>query len=94
MGPWLALLRWTADHCFAETGKTSTRRSPRPKKNRQSFSGTLDTTRIGFLYQSLRFFASSQWRTFIWKNGHALMYLRPGFSFMVSTADGVSKTVI
>src|SRR5258707_13403518 len=57
-------------------------------------SGTLDTTRIGFLYQPSRFFAPGQWRTFIWKNGHALMYLRPGFGFMVSTAAGVSKTVV
>src|SRR5216683_7111690 len=54
--------------------------------------GTLDTTRIGFLYQPSRFFAPGSGRTFIWKNGHALMYLRPGFGFMVSTAAGVSKT--
>src|ERR1700674_2920635 len=66
------------DHYFAERGKTSTRQRPRPKKNRRSFTGTLDTTLIGFLYQPSRFFAPGLRRTFIWKNGHALMYLRPG----------------
>src|ERR1700680_1078113 len=69
---------WTADHSFGGRGKTSTRQRPRPKKNRRSFAGTLDTTLIGFLYQPSRFFAPGLRRTFIWKNGHALMYLRPG----------------
>jgi hypothetical protein len=94
MGPWLALLRWNADHYFGERGKTSTRQRPQPKKNRRSFAGTLDTTLIGFLYQPWRFFAPGLGRTFIWKNGHALMYLRPGFGVMVSTASGVGTTVV
>src|ERR1700704_1061999 len=65
MGPWLALLPSTADHYFGERGKISTRQRPRPKKNRRSFTGTLDTTPMGFLYQPSRFFAPSLRRTFI-----------------------------
>jgi hypothetical protein len=94
MGPWVALLRSTADHYFGERGKTSTRQRPQRKKNRRSFAGTLDTTLIGVLYQPSRFFAPGLRRTFIWKNGHALMYLRPGFGLMVSTASWVSETVV
>jgi hypothetical protein len=64
---------------LVKEGKLAQGQGRSQRKIARSLAGTLDTTLIGLLYQPSRFFAPGLRRTFIWKNLHALMYLRPGF---------------